>query len=301
MKSQAKSELLPLVNVKQRIQDYTDLMKPGITTLVMVTALAGFYLGSGASVNLSVLIFTLTGVGLVAGGGGALNHYLERDADKKMKRTKSRPLPAERLSSAEVLIFGLTISLAGMAVLFFFVNAITAVLGLISWISYVLIYTPMKRFTPFATLVGAIPGALPPMGGWTAAHGAITFEAFILFTILFMWQLPHFLAIAWICRDDYERGGFPMLTVLKNSRRLTGRQMIVYSAALLVVSLLPALIGLAGSVYFLGALLSGIAFFVINMLVAIDTNTLNARRVLWASIIHLPILLVLMMVDKIVL
>lgn len=300
MKVQIKSESIPRVAVRQKIQDYVDLLKPGITTLVMVTALAGFYLGSGGFVNIALLIHTVLGTGLVAGGGGALNHWLERDADAKMQRTQNRPLPSGRMQEWEVILFGSAISVTGLLYLFLFVNTLTTVLAAISWISYVLIYTPLKKISPFATLVGAIPGALPPMGGWTAATGQISYEAWILFTILFMWQLPHFLAIAWICRQDYARGGFPMLTVLNNSRNLTGRQMMIYSAALLVVSLIPYAIGLTGMIYFVGAFISGIIFLGINILVARTTTNANAKRALWASIVYLPVVLLLMMADMIV-
>lgn len=298
MKSQVKTDTIPIVGVRQRTQDYLDLLKPGITTLVMVTALAGFYLGSAGHLNVLLLIHTVLGTGLVAGGGGALNHWIERRADAKMRRTRNRPLPTGRLTPIQVLVYGSAVSLFGLLYLAIFVNGITTFLAVISWISYVMIYTPLKRVTPMATLIGAIPGALPPMGGWTAAHGSITFEAWVLFTILFLWQLPHFLAIAWLCRDDYNRGGFIMLTAMKNSRKLTGRQMMLYTAGLWVVSLVPTFIGLSGIVYFAGAFLLGFVFLGITILMARSATILNARRALWASIIYLPILLLLMMADK---
>lgn len=295
---QTEINTIPIVNIKQRLQDYRELMKPGITTMVVLTALAGFYLGSAGQLDLPLLIHTLIGTGLVAGGGGALNNYLERDADARMHRTKNRPLPAGRMSPNHVLIFGSLISLLGLIYLAVGVNGITTLLAGISWISYVLIYTPLKRISPLATLVGAIPGALPPMGGWTAATGEIAFGGWILFTLLFMWQLPHFLSIAWLCKEDYARGGFPMLTVLKDSKNLTGRQMMLYSAALLVVSLVPAVTGMAGVVYLIGAFTAGIIFLALNVLVARSSTQLAARRVLWASILYLPFVLILLMVDK---
>lgn len=300
MKAGIKSDTIARVAVGQRIQDYIDLLKPGITTLVMITALAGFYLGSGSHIDVTLLIHTVIGTGLVAGGGGALNHWLERKEDALMQRTRNRPLPGGRMQPWEVILFGATTSLLGIGYLWLTVNTITTVLAVVSWISYVLIYTPLKKVSPMATIIGAVPGALPPMGGWTAAHGHITFEAWVLFLMLFMWQLPHFLAIAWICRKDYARGGFPMLTVLKNSRNLTGRQMMIYSAALLVISLIPSAIGLAGSVYFIGAFVAGLMFLGINILMANTTTNVNARRALWASIVYLPVVLILMMADKIV-
>ena len=301
MKTQANIESIPTVDARQRVQDYIDLLKPGITSLVMVTALAGFYLGSSGRLNILLMIHTVLGTGLVAGGGGALNHLIERESDSRMHRTKNRPLPSGRMSPLQVLLFGSMVSLSGILYLAIFVNGLTTLLAGISWVSYVLIYTPLKKITPLATLVGAIPGALPPMGGWTAAQGQITFEAWVLFLILFMWQLPHFLSIAWLCRNDYARGGFPMLTVLEESRQLTGRQMMIYAAGLLVVSLLPTWSGLTGMVYLIGAFIVGIVFLGINGMMARSTTTANAKRALWASIIYLPVLLVLMMVDKIVL
>ncbi len=299
MRSTPKTEVLKRVGTWQRVQDCVDLMKPGITLLVMITALAGFYLGSAGLLDLSLLIWTLLGTGLVAGGGGALNHLLERDADARMARTRNRPLPGGRMQPMEVLLFGSVTSLGGVAVLFLFVNEITTLLAIISWISYVFLYTPLKRVTPYATLIGAVPGALPPMGGWTAVQGEITFGALILFAILFLWQLPHFLAIAWLCRNDYAKGGFPMLTVLQEARFLTGPQMVIYSAGLLVVSLIPSAIGMTGAVYFIGAFVAGIGFLGINILTARSTNTRNARRALYASIVYLPVLLLLMMADKV--
>ncbi len=295
---ETKSAIVPAI--RQRIQDYSDLLKPGITTLVMVTAMAGFYLGSSGSLDITLMIHTVIGTtGLVAGGGGALNHFLERDADSKMKRTRNRPIPSGRMSPAEVVFFGALVSLGGMVYLFLTVNTITTLLAVISWISYVVIYTPMKQVSPFATLIGAIPGALPPVGGWTAATGSISFEAWILFAILFLWQLPHFLAIAWICRKDYADGGFPMLTVLPESEKFTGHQMMLYSAGLLVVSVIPSAAGLTGLYYLIGAFVAGLVFLGINVLMAKSTTNKNAKVSLWASVVYLPVLLVLMMADKI--
>ncbi|HKJ68725.1 MAG TPA: heme o synthase [bacterium] len=294
-----KTRVVP--SILQKVQDYKDLLKPGITTLVMVTALAGFYLGSSGTLNLPLLIHTLIGTGLVAGGGGALNHWMERDADARMKRTRNRPLPSGRMQPTQVLVFGIAVSFLGLLYLFVTVNDITTLLAVISWVSYVFIYTPMKRISPLATLFGAIPGALPPMGGWTAATGHIAYEAWILFAILFLWQLPHFLAIAWLCRKDYEQGGFPMLTVLQEVKQFTGYQMMLYSAGLLVVSLIPSAIGLTGELYLIGAFLIGLLFLGVNILMVISASNVNAKRSLWASLIYLPLLLVLMMADKIVL
>lgn len=285
--------------IRQKVQDYTDLLKPGITILVMVTALAGFYLGSSGTLDLPLLVHTLIGTGLVAGGGGALNHWMERGADARMKRTRNRPLPSGRMQPTQVLIFGIAVSFIGLLYLFLTVNGITTLLAVISWVSYVFIYTPMKRVSPLATLFGAVPGALPPMGGWTAATGQIAYEAWVLFAILFLWQLPHFLAIAWLCRKDYEQGGFPMLTVLQEVKQFTGYQMMLYSAGLLVVSLIPSAVGLTGDLYLIGAFLIGLLFLGVNILMVISTSNVNAKRSLWASIIYLPLLLVLMMADKI--
>ena len=243
-----------------RVPDFVELTKPRITFLVLVTTAVGYALGVGASFHPAVFVALLVGTALVSGGASALNQWAERDADARMTRTASRPLPSGRLAPADALVFGLAISALGLVVLAGAVNRLSATLALVSISSYVLAYTPLKRVTSLCTVVGAVPGAIPPMIGWAAARGSLDREAWALFAVLFLWQLPHFLSIAWIYRDDYARAGFPMLPVIEPDGMSTGRQSIVYAAALVPLSLAPTLIGLAGRLYFAGALVLGLAF-----------------------------------------
>ena len=218
-----------------RVGDFLELTKPRITTLVVITAGVGYAVGAPRGIEPAAFVALLIGTALVAGGASALNQYWEREADARMERTRLRPIPAGRMAPPEALAFGLAVAGAGL-VLLATINALTATLGLAALASYVLAYTPLKRITSLCTVVGAIPGALPPMMGWAAARGSVDAGAWALFGILFLWQLPHFLAIGWIFREDYARGGFPMLTVLDGDGRSTARQMMLYSAALIPVT-----------------------------------------------------------------
>lgn len=278
--------------------DYLELTKPRVTLMVVLTALFGFYLGAQGEMDLILLLHTLLGTALVAGGTSALNQYFERDLDAKMRRTRHRPLPAGRLTPGAALAFGVSISVLGIAYLILLVNTLTGLLAAITLISYVFLYTPLKQKSSLSTIIGAIPGALPPMGGWTAVRNEIGVEAWILFAILFLWQLPHFLAIAWIYRDDYARGGFRMLTVIDPEGSSAGRQIIANCIALLSVSLLPTLIGLTGIVYFVTALLLGLAFLSAGIGVIVSRNAAAAQRLMRASLIYLPVLLGVMAWDK---
>ncbi len=284
---------------RSKIIDYISLTKPRVTLMVLITMLFGFYLGAHGEVDFILLSCALVGTALVAGGTSALNQYLERDLDAKMLRTKNRPLPAGRMAPARALAFGVFISIAGLLLLAWRVNTLTALLAALTLVSYVFLYTPLKQKSHLSTLVGAIPGALPPMGGWTAARGEIGIEAWVLFAILFLWQLPHFLAIAWIYREDYARGGFPMLPVIDPEGRSTGRQIVSNCLALLPVSLLPSLLGISGRAYFFGALALGLIFFGYGVAVHFQPSNLSARRLMRASLIYLPVLLLLMALDKI--
>ena len=268
-----------------KLTDYISLTKPRVTLMVLITMLFGFYLGARDEIDGMLLFCALAGTALVAGGTSALNQYLERDLDAKMLRTQKRPLPAGRISPRHALAFGVIISIAGLALLAWRVNALTALLAALTLVSYVFLYTPLKQKSHLCTLVGAIPGALPPMGGWTAARGEIGIEAWVLFAILFLWQLPHFLAIAWIYREDYARGGFPMLPVIDPEGRSTGRQIVSNCLALLPVSLLPSLLGISGAAYFFGALLLGLIFFGCGAAVHFQRSPLAARRLMRASLI----------------
>ena len=281
-----------------RLGDFVELTKPRITFMVVVTTAAGFYLGSGPSIHLLVLLSTILGTALVAAGASCLNQLLERDTDARMLRTRNRPLPAGRLDFSHALGFGLALSLLGTIVLYVAANALTAALGAVTLALYVLVYTPLKRVTSLCTIVGAVPGALPPVMGWTAARGALSAEAWILFAVLFFWQMPHFLAIAQAYREDYRRGGQPMLPVIDEGGSSTARQVVLYCLALLPVSLMPTMVGLCGPLYFWGALVLGIGYLGFGLAGALERTDPAARRLLRYSVIYLPALLALMTVDK---
>jgi len=266
---------------------------------VLLTAAAGFYLGSGAGVDLPLLWHTLLGTALVAAGTNAFNQVRERDVDARMERTRGRPLPSGRISPRAAAAFAAVISLAGVGYLGARVNMLTAGLAALTLASYVLLYTPLKRRTSLNTLVGAVPGALPIVGGWTAAGGALGPAVVALFWILFLWQLPHFLALAWIYRDDYRRGGLAMLTVEDPDGHATGRMILLYAVALLPVSLVPTLLGVTGSVYFFGALALGLAYAGMSAAMTRAATTPRAWRVFLVSIAYLPALLTLMVLDKV--
>jgi heme o synthase len=284
---------------RSRTSDLIELTKPRITLMVMVTAAIGLFLGSGGAVAPSLVVAALLGTGLVAAGASALNHVLERDTDALMHRTAARPLPAGRMDPDLALLFGVALSVGGLLVLALRINLLTALVGAVALAGYVFVYTPLKRTTSLATVIGAIPGALPPVMGWTAARNALEPGAWILFGILFLWQLPHFLAIAWLCREDYARAGFPMLPVIEPDGRSTGRQAILYAAALVPVSLLPSVLGLSGVAYFLGALVLGLTFLGFCVAFSTSFSTGAARRLLLASVLYLPAVLAVMLVDRI--
>jgi protoheme IX farnesyltransferase len=284
--------------VTPALNDYLILTKVRITALVLVTTAAGFLLASGVRVDLALLAWTLLGTGLAASGAAALNQFLEREADSRMRRTAGRPIPAGRMTPARGLTVGIGLSVAGVAILVAFVNVLTGLLALATVLLYVGVYTPLKRMTPLNTIIGAIPGAIPPVMGWTAVTGEAGLPAWVLFAILFLWQLPHFLAIAWIFRDDYRLGGFPMLPVLDPDGEATGRQVALYCAALVPVSLIPTFLGLAGPIYFFGALLLGLAFLGAGLMMAVRRRGKEARRVLLASVTYLPLLLALLVADR---
>jgi protoheme IX farnesyltransferase len=279
---------------------FLELTKPRITQLVLLTAAAGFYLGAPAGVDLGLLVHTLVGVALVAAGTNAFNQVRERDVDARMRRTQGRPLPSGRVSPRAAAWFAAVISVTGVAYLAVAVNRLTAALAAVTLVSYVLLYTPLKRRTTLNTLIGAVPGALPIVGGWTAAGGALGPAVAALFWILFLWQLPHFLALAWIYREDYQRGGLAMLSVNDPDGHHTGRMVLLYALALLPVSLLPTLLGVTGAVYFFGALALGVAYTGVSVAMTRAVTPARAWRVFLVSIVYLPALLTLMVVDKIV-
>jgi len=242
---------------------------------------------------------TVIGTALVAGGASAYNQILERRTDALMQRTRRRPLPDGRLQIAEALIFATALSSLGLATLATAVNGLSALVALATLVSYVAIYTPLKLVTSFATVIGAIPGALPPVIGWAAARGDLSRGAWLLFGIVFLWQLPHFLSIAWMFRDDYARAGFPMLPVLEPDGRSTGRQTIIYAAALVPLSLAPTLIGLTGRAYFTGALALAAIFTALAVKFGLSRSRADARRLFFGSIIYLPLLWILMIANRV--
>jgi protoheme IX farnesyltransferase len=279
--------------------EYLELTKPRITFMVVVTAAAGFWLASVGPLDARLFLGTLLGTGLVAAGASCLNQLVERETDGRMDRTSARPLPAGRVEALQAAVFGAALSLLGSLVLFAVVNRTTALLGLATLALYVLVYTPLKRRTSLCTVVGAVPGALPPVMGWTGASDALSAEAWVLFAILFLWQMPHFLAIAVAWRDDYERGGHVMLPVVDPDGSRTARQTILYSAALLPVSLLPSILQMSGEAYFWGALALGLAFVGFGIASARERSVAAARRLLRYSVAYLPLLLALMAADKV--
>jgi protoheme IX farnesyltransferase len=282
----------------RRLADFVMLTKPRLNLLVLITTLAGLYLASPAGVEPALLLHTLIGTALVAGGAAALNQVWERRTDALMRRTSMRPLPGGRLGVADGTWFGVLLSVVGLSQLALGVNAAAATVAAATLISYVLVYTPLKARTSLATLVGAIPGALPPVIGWTAATGRISLPALVLFGIVFFWQMPHFLAIAWLFREDYAAAGIPLLPVLEPDGRRTGQQALMYTAALWPVSLLPAVVGLAGVPYAIVATVLGVLFVWLALRFARDRSMRNARALFLFSITYLPILLGALVADR---
>jgi heme o synthase len=284
--------------ILERTSAFYELTKPGITRLVLVTTAAAFYLASIGSFDFLLLIHTLIGTGLAASGTNALNQWVEREADAQMRRTAKRPLPSGRLRSMEAAAFAWGISVAGLIYLVAFVNVTTAVIVALSLSSYVFVYTPLKKKTWVSTVIGAVPGALPILAGWTATGRPLTPGAWALFAIMFAWQMPHFYALAWIYREDYGRAGFQMLTVVDATGKRAARHSVLFAAALIPISILPAVFGVAGNIYLVGAIALGAVFVVLaaNML-RMPTERL-AWRLFTGSIIYLPVLLLLMVVDK---
>lgn len=280
--------------MSDRLAAYWALTKPGITGLVMLTAGAGFWMAARDAMDIALLAYTLIGTGFVVAGTNALNQWWERDADARMHRTRRRPLPAGALSPEAALVFAIAVSAAGLLCLATLTNASTTLLAAVSLALYILAYTPLKRRTSWALFVGAVPGALPILGGWTAGGGELSWGGLVLFAILFLWQIPHFLALGWLYREDYRRGGFAMLSRDDHDGHATGRQAVVFAAAVLPVSLLPALLGLAGSLYLLGAVVLGAVLVGYSAGLLRAPTPLAARRLFSASVVYLPLLLLLL-------
>jgi protoheme IX farnesyltransferase len=282
-----------------RLVDFYELTKPRMNFLVVITTMVGFYMASPGSIDWLRLLHTILGTVMCAASSAVLNQLIERDHDAKMPRTKNRPLPAGRILPREAAVYGLALGVFGVIYLAIAVNVLTAILGLATMSIYLLVYTPLKRITSLNTVVGAIPGAIPPLMGFTAVNNAISMESLALLAILFFWQMPHFLAIAILYKHDYEAGGFKMLPCVDREQRLTNLMILLYTIALLPVSLLPALLGMSGIAYFTAALLLGLAFFSYGVTCATTRQRTDARQLFFASIIYLPLLLAAMMLDKI--
>jgi protoheme IX farnesyltransferase len=286
--------------VRTRAADFLQLAKPRLNALVVATTLGGYYmaLGSPADGSWWLLFNTIAGTALVAGGSGAFNQYYERVTDGLMRRTRVRPLPDGRMQAGDALWFAAAMSLAGLLQLAIGANLLAAGVALFTLVAYVAVYTPMKRHSAFSTVIGAIPGALPPLIGWAAVRGSLEPVSWALFAIGFLWQMPHFLAIAWLYRADYERAGFPMLPVIEPDGRSTGRQSVAYAAALLPVSLAPTAFGLAGPVYFAAAFVLTGAFLALAVRFAMTRSTISARALFFGSILYLPLLWAFMLAAK---
>jgi protoheme IX farnesyltransferase len=288
---------LPDARRSSLFSDYLALTKPRLNLLVVLTSAAGYYLGSVATPEFGRMLQAIIGTALVAGGSAVLNQVYERDTDARMRRTRMRPLPDQRLAPTEAAIFGCVLSAAGIGVLALSTNWVAAALALATLAIYVAIYTPMKRTSTLSTLVGAVPGALPAVIGWAASRGDIAVGGWTLFAIVFLWQIPHFMAIAWICRDDYRAAGFPMLPVVEPDGVRTGQQALLYAAALMPVSIGPSVVGLAGWAYFWLALVLGVVLFGLSVQFARARTDRSARALFLATIIYLPLILAVMVLD----
>ena len=304
MKSTAHAAVVPAVaaqaDVKpaHRTADFVMLTKPRLNFLVLATTLAGVYIAAPDGVPLATLVHTLAGTTLVAGGAAALNQVWERETDSLMRRTRTRPIPGGRLRASDGAWFGALMSAAGLIELAWKVNALSAAVAAATLVSYVFVYTPLKKRTSLATLVGAVPGALPPVIGWAAATGTISIPAIVLFGIVFLWQMPHFLAIAWLYRDDYEAAGIPLLPVLEPDGRRTGQQALLYAAALWPVSLLPAVVGIANAPYSIVATVLGFGLIALSAQFARARTTKTARTLFLYSIVYLPLLWIALVADR---
>lgn len=287
------------LTLASRASAYVTLTKPDVSFLVLMTTAAGYYMGARGPVNWLNLLNAVFGTMLIAAGTAALNHYIERDIDRHMRRTAARPLPSGVLQPREALAFGAVLAVGGAAYLWAAAGWLAALLGVVTCLSYLLAYTPLKRKTIWATFIGAFPGAVPPMIGWVAATGRLDRGAWLLFAILFLWQFPHFHAISWIYREDYRRAGIRMLPVVDVEGKRTFREIVLYAAGLVAVSLLPAMLGLAGVLYFFGALVTSTALLQVCLWAASKKTNTRAKWLMHATVLHIPVLLGLMVLDKI--
>jgi heme o synthase len=288
-----------LAGVFRRAADFFELVKPRVVLMVLITAFVGFYVGSGEVPNYLRLLQMLIGTALAAGGTLALNQFLERETDAMMDRTRRRPLPDGRIQPGEALWFGVIVTVGGLCYLAIAVNFMSAWVTAVITTSYLLLYTPMKRRSSLCMLIGAVPGALPPVIGWVAARESLDLDAWVLFAIMFLWQVPHTLAIATLYREDYAKAGIQFLPVIEPQSGSANRQIVSHCAALLAVSLLPTLLGLAGPIYFAVAFVLGAGLLVSGIRLAMESTLSRARRLLFASLIYLPVLLLVMALDRV--
>jgi len=292
------AEVMAPLSAKARLAAYAELTKPRITSLIMLTSAAGFCLGSRGPVNYFLLAHAMIGIMLLSSGIATLNQFMERELDGLMRRTADRPLPTGRLLPLEALWFGVLLTATAEVYLAVFANVLTAVLGLVVIAGYLFLYTPLKTRTTLSTAIGAFPGAMPPLIGWTAARGEIDVAAWVLFAILFLWQFPHFLAIAWMYREDYGRAGIRMLPVVEPDGRITAQQIISYTLMLIPVSLLPTILGTSGRIYLIAALALGLAFLATAIRAALSKSNQHARQLLLASVLYLPLLFGVMVLNR---
>ena len=289
---------LERLSARERVAAFLELTKPRITFLIVLTAAAGFALASPGRIDYVALVRAMAGIALLSSGIATLNQYMERDLDGLMRRTANRPLPSGKLLPWEALAFGVALTVLAELYLAVLVNPLTAVLGLTVIAGYLFAYTPLKTRTTLSTMVGAFPGAVPPLIGWAAARNDVSLEAWVLFAILFLWQFPHFLAIAWMYREDYSRANILMLPVVEPDGRVTAQQIVVYTIMLLPISLLPTALGISGRVYLVGAVVLGLLFLYSSVRAALSKSRQEARRLLLASVIYLPLLFILMVIDR---
>ena len=280
------------------MRDYLELTKPRITALILICTAVGYSFGCGASFRPLMLLYALVGTALLASGTSALNQWYEADSDGRMHRTRGRPIPAGRMKRSHGFVFGVLVSAAGFAELWLQTNTLTAVLGLFTLLSYLFVYTPLKRHTPLCTTLGAVPGAMPPLIGYAAASGCLDWPALTLFAILFIWQFPHFYAIAWMYRDDYARAGIQMLPVIEPNGESTATRIVACSVLLIPISLLPRLLGMSGSIYASAAVAAGLGLIYFGVRLGRERTSLRARHVLLASVLYLPALFAVMVLDR---
>ena len=284
--------------VPSRIADFLALTKPRLNSLVVVTAAIGYYLGTAGDVHLAALAQAVVGIALVAGGAAGLNQLYERDTDSLMFRTRTRPLAAQRVTTSEALVFSVVLAVLGLGILTASSNLLATVLAVLTLVSYNAIYTPMKRRSQLATLVGAVPGALPPMIGWVAARGALSAEAWALFAIVFVWQIPHFMAIAWLYRADFARAGFPLLPVVEPTGKSAARQAVIFSLVLVPLSLAPYFLKMSGPAYAAGAMAGSMGLLWLALSFAAKRTDERARLLFLGSITYLPLLWGMLIVDR---